>query len=328
MADVTTPGNPSNQNEDDSSKSIKGKNPKLISKLSQQEIIRFFNTLHKEKRKIIIPVGFPKAGKSLFLSSLLYYCAKDPHKPFLTKNLESEYYLAGHHARNQMVKYFNEREAYPANKAGTIDLIGVDIEPKKKSLPKLRLGVLDLAGEDLEKILLDEREAINDTLDGILKACNKVGAVFCLITPYRKNEFKKSGEDASYRSDEEEDQLQSDFINYLKNNHQGLLSNSQFIVLVTQWDENNEEDMKSVEQYIEERRPGLHGAIHSDFNLVYGAYSVGDVIETKDSEGKEYILISEIDSDYPKEFWSNLYTILTGKKFKSGFWNWLKSLFN
>ena len=37
------------------------------------EIAKVFSEFSRDNRVLVIPVGFPQAGKSLFLSSLMYY---------------------------------------------------------------------------------------------------------------------------------------------------------------------------------------------------------------------------------------------------------------
>ena len=48
----------------------------FLSDLSIFDISKVFTTFDKEKRILIIPIGFPQAGKSLLLSSLMYYARK------------------------------------------------------------------------------------------------------------------------------------------------------------------------------------------------------------------------------------------------------------
>jgi hypothetical protein len=282
--------------------------------LSQVEIIKIFDKLNHEGRQIVIPIGFPSAGKSLFISSLMYYAQRFTGKKWTARDLINYPFEKGNISRDLMVKSFDEQKAYPATIKGTIDLIGVDIEPHKKSLPVLKLAFVDLAGEDLEQIKTDNKGKLNAQIEGILTACELGKPIFCLITPYDPS-----------KGDNNEDTLHQNFINYIHVNMPDLYKVAKFIVIVSQWDKIPSNNKIEVENYIKLKRPSLHNAINSrNSRIIYGEYSVGKLIDALDENEDPMVLIRRIDFEYPHNFWNNLYRLATGKSFESGF---LKKLF-
>ncbi len=216
-----------------------------------------------------------------------------------------------------MVKYFDDKEAYPSTEKGTLDLIGMDMEPNKKGLPVLKLAFVDLAGEDLEEIKTDNKGKFNPKIEGILKACELGKPVFCLITPYKP-----------VKGDKDEDTLHQNFINYIKVNMPNLYSVSKFIVIVSQWDKIPVNENVVVENYIKQFRPSLDNAIKSrNAKIVYGEFSVGKLVDTFDDDNNPVVYIQRLDFQYPHNFWNNLYKLATGKSEGGGLFAFFKRLF-
>src|ERR1700733_422688 len=124
--------NEPSQNNDDNNKNQSFRIP--LSKLSQVDIIKIFDLINEEERQIVIPVGFPSAGKSLFLSSLMYYSAKYTGKKWTPEYLMEYPFDKGNLSRNQMVEDFEQKKAYPVTITGSIDLMGMNIEPNNGNL--------------------------------------------------------------------------------------------------------------------------------------------------------------------------------------------------
>lgn len=286
-----------------------------LNSLSQKDIIQIFDNLNSEGRKIVIPIGFPQAGKSLFLSSLMYYSEKCPDKKWEGNCLSQYPYDNGNRSRNLMIQYLDNKEAYPASIVGTLDLIGLNIEPHKKSLPVLKLAFLDLAGEDVKKIKTDESGEFSPQIEGILKACELGNPIFCLITPYKPS-----------TSDSAENALHKNFLDYLRERMPDLYHRSKFIVIVSQWDKKPVTEKLEVDEYIKQKRPALYTAMQSrQAKIVYGEFSVGKLFDTfdgTDEKGnpKPVVLIQRIDSQYPRNFWNNLYKLATGKSLVNEGW--------
>jgi hypothetical protein len=284
--------------------------------LGEDEIINIFDGFHKEGRQIVIPIGFPAAGKSLFLSSLMYYAEKNSGKKWDAKPLSAHPFEQGDLSRDTMIKYFDQKKAYPVTPTGTLDLIGINVIPHNSKLPQLKLAFVDLAGDDLRNFRTDKRKNLNPKVTAILKACrlnesteNKsVKPIFCLITPF----IPKLGH-------EEENALFSNFLSYIaedKNGFNPLYKQSKYIVLVSQWDKNTDsEKIDEAEDYIKKYRQALHSAMESrnSNQFVFGEYSVGLLEDTKDRDNKPVVLIRLIANDYPHKFWCQLYELATGK---------------
>lgn len=284
-------------------------NSDFLSDIPLHDIARVFTNFTREKRILIIPIGFPQAGKSLLLSSLMYYARKGDDTMFRT-NVERNFpYDKGNLAVNDMVDFFSQGKLYDATQTGTLDLIGINITPSKSKLPELKLAFLDLAGEDIKSIKTSEKGEFTDKINAVfngLKIDNSP-VIFTLITPYEPARMEK---ESLQNAHDREDALHYDFLNYIKQNQPQLLQNTKFFVIVSQWDKNpNEND--SIENYIKTFRPSIHNYV-KDSNVIWGNYSVGKLLETP-MNGVIKQEIVRINYDYPSRFWKKLYHICTNK---------------
>jgi Double-GTPase 1 len=284
-------------------------NSDFLADINLHEIARVFTNFKRENRILIVPIGFPQAGKSLLLSSLMYYARKGNDTMFRTNVERSFPYDKGNLAVNDMVDFFDKGNLYDATQKGTLDLIGINISPSKAKLPELKLAFLDLAGEDIKSIKTSEQGEFTDKITAVfngLKVDNSP-VIFTLITPYEPARY--SGE-SSQNAHDREDALHYDFLNYIKQNQPQLLKNAKFFVIVSQWDKNpNEKD--SIESYIKTYRPSIYNYVKSS-NVIWGNYSVGKLLETPiDGVVKQEIV--RINYDYPSRFWKKLYHICTNK---------------
>lgn len=280
------------------------------------DIARIFANLNREKRILIVPIGFPQAGKSLLLSSLMYYARKGSDTMFRT-NIEREYpYDKGNFAVNEMVDFFDKGKLYNPNAKGSMDLIGINLTPSVAKLPELKLAFLDLAGEDIKSIKTSEKGEFTDKINAVfngLKIDNSP-VIFTLITPYEP--AKLTGE-SQQNAHDREDALHYDFLNYIKQNQPQILKNAKFFVIVSQWDKNpNEKD--NVENYIKTNRPSIYAYVKNS-NVIWGNYSVGKLLESN-VNGVNMQEIVRINYDYPSRFWKKLYHICTNKTLDNKSW--------
>ena len=288
----------------------------FLSDLSIFDISKVFTTFDKEKRILIIPIGFPQAGKSLLLSSLMYYARKGNDTMFRT-NVERDFpYDKGNLAVNDMVEFFDKGKLYDATQKGTLDLIGINLTPSKAKLPELKLAFLDLAGEDIKSIKTSEKGEFTDKINAVfngLKIDNSP-VIFTLITPY---EPAKLTNESQQNAHDREDALHYDFLNYIKQNQPQILKNAKFFVIVSQWDRNpNEKD--NVENYIKTNRPSIYNYVKNS-NVIWGNYSVGKLLESN-VNGVNMQEIVRINYDYPSRFWKKLYHICTNKTLDNKSW--------
>ncbi len=281
----------------------------FLADIPLHDIARVFTNFNKENRILIIPIGFPQAGKSLLLSSLMYYARKGEDTLFST-NLELNFpYDKGNLAVEDMIEFFDQGKLYDATQSGTLDLIGINITPTKTKLPELKLAFLDLAGEDIKKIKTSEGGKFTDKINAIfngLKIDNSP-VIFTLITPYEPAVMEK---ESLQKAHQREDTLHINFLNYIKQNQPQILKNAKFFIIVSQWDKNpNEND--NVENYIKTYRPSIYNYVKAS-DVIWGNYSVGKLLETPmDGIIKQEIV--RINYDYPSRFWKKLYHICTNK---------------
>jgi hypothetical protein len=282
-----------------------------------QEIARVFTDFGRQNRVLAIPIGFPQAGKSLLLSSLMYYARKGEDTLFRTNLVNDFPFDKGRYAADQMVDYFNQGKLYQSTEKGSLDLIGIDIQPAKSNLPTLNLAFLDLAGEDIKGIKTSEGAVFTDKINAVFNGIkiDKSPIVFILITPF---EPPRKDNESSQNAHDREDALHYDFLNYIKLNQPALLTNSKFFIVVSQWDRNENEQL-DVETFIREKRPSIYNYVKNS-TVVWGEYSIGKLLESK-IDGVQIQEIVRINYEYPSRFWKKLYHICTNKKLdQKGFW--------
>ena len=292
----------------------------FLKDLSLQQIARAFVDFGKENRTVIMPIGFPAAGKSFLISSLMFNATRSKNALFTT-NLENEApFNGGRIAIDNMIKDFESGNLLGQTLGGTLDLMGINIEPtnKKAKLPSLKLAFLDLAGEDLQKIKVSEganfTAKINAVFNG-LKVHNSP-LIFVLITPFEPP--KMSGESLQ-SAHQREDTLHYDFLNHIKMNQPELLINSRFFVVVSQWDKNRNRSL-TVEDFIKENRPAVYHYVQNN-NVIWGEYSIGKLLTTVEN-GISVSEIVDINHEYPFRFWKKLYQMCTNQDLdKKSFWD-------
>lgn len=289
----------------------------FLSDLNVQQIARVFTDFGKQNRVLAIPIGFPQAGKSLLLSSLMYYARKGEDTLFRT-NLENDFpFDKGRLAADQMVDYFNKGKLYQSTEKGSLDLIGIDVKPSKGDLPNLNLAFLDLAGEDIKGIKTSEGAVFTDKINAVFNGVkiDNSPIVFILITPF---EPAKKDNETSQNAHDREDALHYDFLNYIKQNQPELLNNSKFFIVVSQWDRNSNTQL-DVETFIREKRPSIYNYVKNS-TVVWGEYSIGKLLESK-IDGVQIQEIVRINYEYPSRFWKKMYQICTNKNLdKKSFW--------
>jgi hypothetical protein len=285
-----------------------GNNNKFLADHTPHEIARVFTEFGN--RTLVIPIGFPQAGKSLLLSSLMYYARKGEDALFRT-NLEDRFpFDKGIRAADQMIQFFSEGKIYQTTEKGSLDLIGINIHPSKSNLPSLELAFLDLAGEDIKSIKTSESGEFTYKINAVFNGVkiDNSPVVFILITPF---EPAKKDNETIQNAHDREDALHYDFLNYVKQNQPELLQNSKFFIVVSQWDRNPNPKL-TVEAFIRERRPSIYNYVKNS-SVVWGEYSIGKLLESK-VNGVQIQEIIRINYEYPSRFWKKLYQICTSKQ--------------
>jgi hypothetical protein len=289
----------------------------FLASLTDHDIAKEFMEFGPQKRVLCIPIGFPQAGKSLLLSSLLYYARKGEDTLFRTNLVNDFPFDKGRLAADQMVDYFNQKKIYQSTAEGSLDLIGINLHPIKEKLPALNLAFLDLAGEDIKGIKTSEGAVFTDKINAVFNGIKVDNSplVFILITPFEP--ARKDGESLQNAHDRE-DILHYDFLNYIKENQPELLKNSTFFIVVSQWDKNLNAS-QDVETFIHEKRPSIYNYVKNS-PVVWGQYSIGKLLESK-IDGVTIQSIARISDEYPARFWRKLYSICTNRDLdEKSFW--------
>lgn len=310
----------------EASSGLEDVNKNFLANSNPFEIAKVFSEFSRDKRVLVVPVGFPQAGKSLFLSSLMYYARNYADNVIKTNFENNNQFQRGRLVVDQMIEYFHNGKLFEANRKGSLDLIGLTITPTKKDYPALKLGFLDLAGEDIKSIKTSENGDFTDKINAVFNGLkvDDSQVVFVLITPFAPPKINNETSDSAHNR---EDTLHYDFLNYIKQDQPQLLKNTRFFVIVSQWDLNTDQDMQ-VEDYIRDFRPSVYSYV-KNANVVWGEYSIGKILvsKVKNKDGQE-VNMQEIvrkNFDYPSRFWKKLYHICTNKDLDQKKW-WEKLL--
>ena len=295
---------------------------RFLNEVPLHDIARVFTSFGSQSRVTVVPIGFPQAGKSMLLSSLFRYAVRGNDTTF-NVNFENKFpFDNGRRSADTMVSYFENGKIYSATAKGTLDLVGVTINPTNNTLPSLDLAFLDLAGEDIQGIKTsikgDFTAKINAVFNGLQVDDSPI--IFLLITPFDPPSMGDSLNEAHQR----EDALHFDFLNYLMKDQPRLFSNSKFFIIASQWDKNTN-PKTTVEEFIMRYRPSMYRAVMNS-DVSWGHYSVGRLLTTQDESGTLFQELVRIDSDCPARVWKRLYTVCTNKSLdKKSFWEKLFS---
>ena len=301
------------------------KNQSFLANIPLQEIAEIFAHFGNQDRVTVIPIGFPQAGKSLFLSSLLYYAKSASSERLFRISPESKFpFDKGRIAFDEMVDYFNKGILYSATQSGTIDLIGLDLIPTNEKLNTIKFSFLDLAGEDIEKIKISHSGEFTGKIKAVLNGLqvNDAPIIFTLLTPIEpagSNEYGSNNE-----AHNREDTLHFDFLTFLEKEQPNIFKQAKLFIIVSQWDKNKDEKL-TVQDYIKNHRPAIYNFV-KNLNVVWGSYSVGKLLVQSDESGKSYQKLITKNEDYPERLWKKLYQITAGEDLdKKSFWQKLFS---
>jgi hypothetical protein len=306
------------------------KNEEFLADIPLPEIAEVFASFgsEEEARVTIIPIGFPAAGKSLFLSSLLHYAKSSKREKLfnITPEPPKGIFLKGRIAFNEMVEYFHNGQLYGANAKGSIDLIGLDIKPNNEKLSKLKIAFLDLAGEDIQNIKVSNNAEFTGKIKAVLNGlqANDAPVIFTLITPFEPAGSTSFGSNSV--AHDREDTLHFDFLSFLEKEEPNIFKNSKIFIIVSQWDKNTNPQL-NIENYIQKYRPSIYAFV-KNLNVIWGSYSVGRLLVQQDETGKSYQKLITINEDYPENFWKKLYQVCTGDDLdQKTFWQKLFGFF-
>ena len=281
---------------------------------SPSSIARIFAYVSKKspERVLIVPIGFPNAGKSMFLSSLVYH-ARTTELIFTEESTEP--FTHTKVLTDKWVKSLGESKWVSPTRVGDISLLGLKLAPSwtkgkydnKKNPYEIKLALLDLAGEDIEKIKVSNNHEFSERIDAIFKGMNvfKTQTIFVLLTPY--NNVGDVDNDVFHKN---EDTLMYDFLNYIKENEPDIHKNAQYLILVSKWSDCKNPEAE-VPEFLKENRPQLYNIINGA-NVQYSNYSVGDILNTR-VNGVLHSEIINLEYESPRKIWKKLYNYCTDR---------------
>lgn len=173
----------------------------------------------------------------------------------------------------------------------SVKIINGEFKPDNGDEP-FDITFIDLKGEDLKKIMISGTSSgeLPSHITPFLHA-SSVSLVFV---------FTVSWDRAS-----DGDSLISEFLNYLKSNHESK-ANSRKLLRVTKWDKcPNKNERNAVQRFIERNLPKTDALLGPEDGL--GVYSIGNIIE---EEGK-LPYIDAFNDEYAVVLWNEIYKTFT-----------------
>lgn len=248
--------------------------------------------------RLIVPIGMPQAGKSMFIASLIAYAFRrtgDNSCNFV--NCSSNEDDGGVKA---ITDALDQRRVIPSTTAGFITIIDIEMTSRYRKNKKVRISLIDLAGEDIERLIgrRTDEDGRAAKIMAILAACIARKAIFAIISPV------EPGTDLGYPSDIDtaEDSAMRAFIDKLKQENPRLFSYTKFLFIVTKWDQLPRN--VNVERYLKVHRPQLYTEYKNSGKHGLLPYTVGNVVAET---------IVSINMHSPKNFWYTLYRWCTGR---------------
>ena len=166
--------------------------------LNSHEIAREFSNLNSENYVTVIPIGFPNAGKTLWLSSILHFAKNNTGSLFSITRQRQFPFDGGFVVSDELNNNFKVGGKLPGRTVtGTLDIFGINLSPVKEKLPSLNLALIDLAGEDISKIRTSVRGDFSNKIKAIFNglALQNSPIIFVLITPFAPSKKARSSND-------------------------------------------------------------------------------------------------------------------------------------
>jgi len=282
----------------------------LLTNFSEGDILKDIALRISHGRRLIVPIGLPQAGKSMFIASLIAYAFKRTIKEDNSCNFEHIFPKESSGVK-AITDALDKREVLPSTVSNQITIIDLDMKSRYHR-QSIKISLIDFAGEDIER-LIGKREDTQGTakkIEKILAACVAQKAIFAIITPVDNGTVISEVS----QFDKDEDNEMKSFISKLKIGNQKLYNITKLLFVVSKWDV-LPQSIES-EKYIKLHRNQLHTEYVSSKNK-YGLmpFSVGNVVGDT---------IIDINLRSPKKFWYTLYRWSTGKHVLP----WWKRLFS
>ena len=273
----------------------------MLSEFQTDEILRDISLRISDGRRLIIPIGFPQSGKSMFIASLIAYAFRrntneDNSCNFnVTDGMDT-------YGVSTILEALDKKTVLPSTRPDEMTIIDLDMESSYRK-KRVRISLLDFSGEDINRlvgVLKDDEQGSANKIGEIMAACIAQRAIFACLTPVDEH-MQEFGMISDF--DRAEDTHMHSFITSLKTQNPRLYNMTKILLIATKWDKLP--GRISPEKYLKLHRNNLYNE-YSGYSRSYGLipYSVGDVV-------KNTIIRMSLRS--PKNFWYTLYRWCTGK---------------
>ena len=275
-----------------------GKN--YLDKITENEILQDIALRIQDGRRLIIPIGLPESGKSMFIASLIAYAFRRSEKE--DNSCSFDHVIPKEFSGvKDITEALDGNSVLPSTGKNEFSIIDVNMKPRCRDR-KIKVSLLDFAGEDIERLigLKPDDDGSAKKIEKILAACIARKAIFAVISPVDVN-MSEIGEVSSF--DTREDTEMKAFIDKIKRDNQRLYRQTKFLMILTKWD--TLPSRISSETFLKKHRNQLYNEYSSN-SKSYGLipYSVGNVVGDT---------IIDIVLRSPKNFWYTLYRWCTGK---------------
>lgn len=284
----------------------------LLSEFEESDILKDIGQRIRGGRRLIIPIGLPQSGKSMFIASLIAYAFRSNNSEDNSCNFSV---IGDRNASDvdTIIDALDNSTVLPSTRPDEMTIIDLNMQSRYRRRP-IRVTLIDFSGEDVERLIgirQDDDKNSAAKIMKILSACIAQRAIFAILSPIDE-EMVELGQTSEF--DNREDINMTSFINNLKNTSPKLYNMTKFLIILTKWDKLP--NRVSPEKYLQKHRNSLYRE-YSGYSRSYGLipYSVGDVV------GSTIIRISLRSS---KNFWYTLYRWCTGKHVLP----WWKRLFS
>ncbi len=250
-------------------------------------------------RRLIIPIGLPQSGKSMFIASLLAYAFRCDKKQDNSCNFSVLDWEAS--GIDAITEALDNKKTLPTTSEGTFSIIDLDMESNYRKKRPIKVSLIDLSGEDIQRVI-GIREDIENRAEKILQllnGCIAQKAIFAIISPVDE-QIMEVGLQSDF--DKAEDTSMKKFIDRIKLGNPNLYRKTKFLMIVTKWDKITSRISSS--KFLMYHRNQLYREYSSN-SKSYGLlpFSVGNVTAQT---------IMNISLRSPKNFWYTLYRWCTG----------------
>lgn len=274
--------------------------------LKEDEVLKAISNRIRDGRRLIIPIGLPQSGKSMFLASLMAFAFRAHHNECNFSDLHPENVSA----IPEILKRLDSYKVLTTTTTGDITFIDLDMKAtyRKKTI---KITLIDLAGEDVERIIGRKPQSqSSEIIKKIIASCVAGKAIFAILTPVWQNT------DLDNFSQQDEDKSESDgmksFIDIVKANNPKLFTLAKFLLVVSKWDLLSKRIYPA--KYLSIFRHSLFNEIQDKTSYGLIPYSAGDVVG-------EIVIKPNLIS--PRNFWWSLYKMCNGEHILP----WWKRLF-